>query len=326
MNDAIRGYLCLCLLSGSALEYAHAATHRAVNLSSGNARAMSTDAHSFGHAVNNGAENGDFQEGDLTCMKWTGGLCRIDPCNSARRAECIAGRCMCPSGTCAAASGKCEAGTGSWIGSYAIQFLKPLDGKPYLGVSSTRTMGPYYVAMGTTTNSQQQWKIAMTPSGLVRFESIELPGYVMSRPAVVSSEDPALADPEHEPEQSVTRVSLARPIDVTFQLHEVPGGLEIYYPGSKAFGMSNTGYAFRATNRGRGVAACEPNGSFLAKSCEGHELVTLEPSLPSKAIHQGKRAVVDAVSPLGWSHLILLLPFVCMATCMVGCCIAAGSS
>jgi len=324
MKDAIHGYLCLCLLSGSALEYAHAATHRAVNLSSGNARAISTDAHSFGHAVNNGAENGDFQEGDLTCMKWTGGLCRIDPCNSERRAECIAGRCMCPSGTCAAASGKCEAGTGSWIGSYAIQFLKPLDGKPYLGVHPRPA--PWAQLLATTTNSQQQWKIAMTPSGLVRFESIELPGYVMSQPAVVISEAGG-GDTGLEPEQSLTRFSVARPQDVTFQLHEVPGGLEIYHPGSKAFGMSAPGHAFRATHRDRGVVACEPNTLFLNTPlpCDGHELVTLEPSLPSEAIHQGKRAVVNAVSPLGWSHTIFLLPFVCMAICIFGFC-AAGSS
>merc|ERR1719253_1796090 len=109
-------------------------------------------------------------------MRWTGGSCAMFSCSEERGpTECVQTYCMCPRGLCADAEGKCVRQQGKWLGDHSIRFENPYDPeKPYLGVANTPGVGAKSLA--ATSSSQRSWKIALTPGGHVRFESMDLPG------------------------------------------------------------------------------------------------------------------------------------------------------
>lgn len=132
--------------------------------------------------------------GDLTCMRWTGGVCPYTYCKESRGpTECIESKCMCPFGYCANAIGECEVHMeGEWLGTYAISFQKAyVPEKPYVGAVKP---GPHYAPptgefdvqtwdteyLVATADSRPQWKIALSPRAHVRFESADYPGNILS--------------------------------------------------------------------------------------------------------------------------------------------------
>lgn len=129
--------------------------------------------------------------GDLSCMRNTGGMCNVFSCRSERGPTvCENGRCMCQPGTCANAEGVCERTYGKWLGEYSIRFTKPYDpAKPFIGVGSwglgsrlsIGTSGVFSSrdTLAASSNSQPEWKIALTAHGHVRFESLSKPGKAM---------------------------------------------------------------------------------------------------------------------------------------------------
>lgn len=125
--------------------------------------------------------------GDLSCMRWTGGFCRLYKCSSDRGpVECIEGKCVCKDG-CATAKGQCQKEKGEWLGQFAIKFAYPYDAnKPYIGLgadgsSLIKGLGPSVQQfLGSSSDAAPAWKIALTPDQYVRFESVAKPGLVMS--------------------------------------------------------------------------------------------------------------------------------------------------
>jgi hypothetical protein len=111
--------------------------------------------------------------GDLTCMRNTGGSCVMFSCNTDRGPTvCEQGKCLCSQGLCANAEGVCDQqGKGKWLGSHSIAFNHPYDQqKPFIGVTEG---GPW---LSSSSSSQPAWKIALSPGGRVRLESLLLPG------------------------------------------------------------------------------------------------------------------------------------------------------
>jgi len=130
------------------------------------------------------SKQGKNQYGDLTCMRWSGGTCRLSACKSDRGpTTCTEGKCFCNFGHCATSAGICETSKpGEWIGSYSIRFVNAYNpSQPYLGIEPDVSMlGNEYDSMASVANSQPQWKLVHTTNGFVRFESIFRPGHVFA--------------------------------------------------------------------------------------------------------------------------------------------------
>lgn len=125
-----------------------------------------------------------IEYGDLTCMGWSGGTCRLSACKSERGpTTCMDGKCFCNSGYCATSAGICTMSKpGQWIGSYSVRFVNAYDSnQPFLGIEpDVSSWGKRYYSMASVANSQPQWKLAHTSNGFVRFESILRPRHVLT--------------------------------------------------------------------------------------------------------------------------------------------------
>jgi len=82
--------------------------------------------------------------------------------------------CLCKPGFCANVKGACEIGDGRRLGEFSIRFSAPAEPhRPYMGVDEQGRPA-------TVATSQPLWSIAMTHDGYLRFESIALPGHVLT--------------------------------------------------------------------------------------------------------------------------------------------------
>lgn len=335
--------------------HGHGTLLRAVALNSNRLHRMAADRNEFSHG---GVAKAAY--GDLTCMRWTGGTCWVSGCKSERGpTECIESKCFCLPGYCSSSAGKCVPEyTGKWIGSYAVRFLMPFNaGKPYLGFEKTGTVfGQDSPTLATVANPEPQWRMAMTPTGLVRFESIDMPGRVFSiynnrrrsdflqlhrRSSFMqkstlhtlfqeslnstnttleidrnaSSMDTKREDGDLWP--SLKTLDETSPIGATFQVHEVPGGLEIYDPENLvSLATVDTNLWFQDHVAKKGIGDCAPESIFF-DGCDGHQLVAFEPALPAGAVQIGERTVLHTIAALAWFHWLLIVA--CIFGCPVMC-------
>eukprot|EP00746_Dinoflagellata_sp_MGD_P122527 gnl/MRDRNA2_/MRDRNA2_57389_c0_seq1.p1 gnl/MRDRNA2_/MRDRNA2_57389_c0~~gnl/MRDRNA2_/MRDRNA2_57389_c0_seq1.p1 ORF type:complete len:365 (+),score=42.35 gnl/MRDRNA2_/MRDRNA2_57389_c0_seq1:104-1198(+) len=138
------------------------------------------------HVVNASGVHGSASHkdmGDLACMRWTGGHCRMASCKAERGpTECRDGLCMCPKGYCANAWGKCIDTPGEWIGSYALKFKNPyVPAKAYIGTEKNeRSLFGADRYLAGQSESDPAWRLALTAAGFVRLESLEAPGNILT--------------------------------------------------------------------------------------------------------------------------------------------------
>lgn len=292
--------------------------------------------------------------GDLTCMRNTGGSCAMFSCNTDRGPTvCDQGKCLCSQGLCANAEGVCDQqGKGKWLGSHSIAFNHPYDQqKPFIGVTEG---GPW---LSSSSSSQPAWKIALSPGGRVRLESLLLPGtalkiynnrrrrskqFLLAKKTATSKRAANVTDGVAEtltthtkkavlPDDDdlwpmVTPIEDASPIDVTFQVrptHKNGGGLEIWDPQTgHVLASGNPEWWSKDQVAARGIAECGDN-LFSAGDCEGRQLVQFEPELPFEATPFVSRADITAIAALNWWQMLLL--FVTIAGCYF-CCVAGCSA
>lgn len=265
--------------------------------------------------------------GSLACMTWTGGTCNLMGCRSNRGStRCVDGRCMCRPNYCANAYGTCDDAPGKWLGEYSIQFHKPYEpAKSYLGVG-----GAGLKAMG---DSAHTWWIALTHLGFVRFESMRMPGEVLTiynnrrrrQPTVavsLSQVDKTSGDdndlwPTTEPLETVS------PLDATFLIRKTGDGFEIWDPQRDvAIANANPAGWFQDHVADRGVAECSNSFFGLVDGCKGRQVVTFSPELPVEAVSSQGRIHVNALSGFTWWQLCLfLIGGICLCCC---CCYQMG--
>lgn len=311
------------------------------------------------HVVNESAILGNASRvdmGDLTCMRWTGGHCRMASCKEERGpTECIEGLCVCPNGYCANAWGKCVNTPGEWIGSYALRFKNPYKpAKAYVGTEKNERsiFGPDRYLTGYS-DRDPAWRLALTAAGFVRLESLEAPGNILTiyhnrrrrtdllqqSKVLLSSEFAANLDHSNRTYFSHNDVSRRKisddddlwptlkpfdestPIDSTFQVRAVEDGHELWDPQFKvSLASADPDWYLDDGAADRGIAECSPNGWFGA-SCEGRQIIEFEPPLPAKAVSKKEHIVVQAISDLYWWQAVLLVLFVIAVTVLLFCCI-----
>lgn len=230
--------------------------------------------------------------GNLACMRRTGGTCRTSSCKAERGPTvCESGKCMCASGYCAIADGSCVQQQGKWLGPHSIKSLDPRhQQKPYLGLDDSWSLSTFKTRVGFQEGSEPVWKIAVTPEGLVRFESLKFPGYVMTVVQVQSATDIALKRTSTSSLWVISPFEELDPIDVTFQARpDMQGNVLLTYVGKET--------------------------NFLTHALE------FTPSLPLEATHSftGFGPFIGVLHP--WQHNLLGLAFLmvlCWCCCLFG--------
>lgn len=293
--------------------------------------------------------------GDLTCMHWTGGHCRMASCKEERGpTECIEGRCMCAEGYCANAWGKCVNTPGEWIGSYALRFKNPyVPAKAYVGTEKNeRSLFGADRYLAGQSDSDPAWRLALTAAGFVRLESLEAPGSILTihynrrrrtdllqqanlrSSSVLATESTSRNRTDSSKHNSNRhRISddddlwpvlkpfdASTPIDSTFQVRAVDGGHELWDPQFKvSLSSADPDWWLDDSVADRGIAECSPNGWFGA-TCEGRHVMEFEPPLPAKAVSEKEHIVVQAISDLYlWQQICLVLLIIVVVLLFWGC-------
>lgn len=285
--------------------------------------------------------------GDLTCMRWTGGHCRMANCKEERGpTECIEGLCLCAKGHCANAWGICVNTPGEWIGSYALKFKNPyVPAKPYIGTQANdrALFGPDRYLAGQS-KSDPAWRMALTAAGFVRLESLEAPGNILTihynrrrRTDLLQQSKSKVEQMNrtHGSEHDSNRHKISddddlwpvlkpfeasTPIDSTFQVRAVENGHELWDPQFKvSLASADPDWYFDDAAADHGVAECSPNGWWGAK-CEGRHVIEFQPTLPAKAVSEKEHIVIKAISDLYWWQAILLvLGVILLVLLILGC-------
>jgi hypothetical protein len=211
---------------------------------------------------------------------------------------------MCAPGYCTDALGKCQPAKvqqGTWIGSYSIQFRKAH--KPYMAAETEDGSLGFVASLVTVEESHAQWKLAHTPDGFVRFESIASPGLVLGvYPSGENSVEASLRKFNAKEPKAVRQFALPKPVQSSFQIYDIPGkGFEIYHPVEKvSISVESSEYL------------CQYWGAFWAfhavPSCSGEELVELAPQLPPGiAVVAEKAAAGHVVTTLNWTQTAMIV-------------------
>jgi len=315
------------------------------------------------------AGTGDVDYGDLACMRWTGGLCHVMGCSPDRGPTvCESGRCLCQQGHCSSTEGVCKKDhRGKSIGIHAIRFLHAHnESKPYLGLdefvddgffSTLKKAIPARVGSKEALNAQ--WKMFLSPSGLVRFESAAHPNQVLSiymnRRRRTDNNKYLLARKGDEEEVDATAdgnatshghlrkeqmtisydddlwprlfsLSETTPLAASFMAREAAGGgLEIWDPEQ---GVALASAAIERSwlfddNMGdeeRARGVAECYPhSFWREGCRGRQVVAFEPPLPLEAVSPKPRMELHSLPVLPWWFVVLFVVFCCTGACLVCC-------
>eukprot|EP00929_Paragymnodinium_shiwhaense_P094578 TRINITY_DN5522_c0_g1_i2.p1 TRINITY_DN5522_c0_g1~~TRINITY_DN5522_c0_g1_i2.p1 ORF type:complete len:398 (-),score=47.29 TRINITY_DN5522_c0_g1_i2:109-1245(-) len=301
--------------------------------------------------------------GNLQCMRWTGGTCLVFGCFLDRgKTECIEGKCMCPAGYCSNTQGVCEyRNNGKDIGTHSVRFVNAHDqSQPYLGVTqSTEGWGSPKEITASVSDPSAQWKMVLTPHGYVRFESTLLPEHVLTiynnrrrrthshflqveeqatnatnssihqHAERTTGEDARAGISDSDDLWPVVRkIETVTPLQASFLIREVDGGLEVWDPeNGVSLASSDTNQWFADDMADHGVAECKEENWFY-EGCKGREVVAFEPPLAQEALSPKGHILVAAFSALRWYHilgivLIFVAIFFCLFFAIVAACVAA---
>mmetsp|Transcript_52840 Transcript_52840/g.115957 ORF Transcript_52840/g.115957 Transcript_52840/m.115957 type:complete len:351 (+) Transcript_52840:110-1162(+) len=276
--------------------------------------------------------------GGLTCLKRVtkpNDGC-MAACTEASRgpSECIDDHCVCKPGYCADGVGRCVASShqrGQWAGTFSIEFQHPYnESMRYLTVNKNkrRPTTPHnaehgrfnFDAVEATSDSTPEWKLAYSPDGFVRMESVTFPGF-----ALVYHEGPSEeATGEMIAMPSLLHLERAAPEDVTFEVHKLSSGsLEIFHPVTgqiiqsgdpsspctrqEGSGWHSSAHGCRSYRGAQeGLDACTKRGPDPAyeDDCRQREQVVFEPHLPGEAIAHVRHHTYNPVPGVTAAHYL----------------------
>eukprot|EP00929_Paragymnodinium_shiwhaense_P094577 TRINITY_DN5522_c0_g1_i1.p1 TRINITY_DN5522_c0_g1~~TRINITY_DN5522_c0_g1_i1.p1 ORF type:complete len:395 (-),score=42.12 TRINITY_DN5522_c0_g1_i1:37-1164(-) len=297
--------------------------------------------------------------GNLQCMRWTGGTCLVFGCFLDRgKTECIEGKCMCPPGYCSNTKGVCEYGNnGKDIGAHSLRFVNAHDqSQPYLGMTQiTDVFDSHRKIVASVSDPGAHWKLVLTPHGYVRFESTLLPEHVLTiynnrrrrtHSHFLQVEEQATNATDSSTHQHaerrtgedaragisdsddlwpvVRKIETVTPLQASFLIREVDGGLEVWDPDNGvSLASADTDQWIADDMAEHGVAECREE-NWWYEGCEGREVVAFEPPLAQEALSPKGHILVAAFSAMRWYHTLgLVLIGVCCFFGIVGAYVAA---
>eukprot|EP00929_Paragymnodinium_shiwhaense_P039981 TRINITY_DN20914_c0_g2_i1.p1 TRINITY_DN20914_c0_g2~~TRINITY_DN20914_c0_g2_i1.p1 ORF type:complete len:385 (-),score=33.90 TRINITY_DN20914_c0_g2_i1:12-1166(-) len=269
---------------------------------------------------------------------------------------CPPGYCSSTKGACEYGN------AGKALGTHAVRFVNAHDqSQPYLGVTESANTwdnsAAVVASVPSAEDSSAQWEMVLTPHGYVRFESRLHPQQVLTiynsrRRRSRRRRNSFLQVEEHGTNASdssaheradgrtaggdaragisddddlwpqVRNIETVTPLEASFLVREVSGGLEIWDPDNGvSLSSADRNKWFEDGVAKRGIAECTEK-TWFSDGCNGRELVAFEPPLAEEALSPEGHILVTAISNVRWYHIALWV--LVILACGIGCAFACG--